>query len=301
MKTKHFFYCLLALAVFFSACKPDKEEPEIPIPVTGITLNYAELTLLPKDTITLIATVQPDNADNKTVMWTSSNPAVAIVNNNGFVEAIANGETTITATTEDGNKKAACMVIVGTFVTGITLNYAELTLIPKDTITLIAAVQPDNADNKTVTWTSSNPAVAIVNNNGFVETLTKGKTTITATTQDGDKKATCMITVKDYRSQWVGDWDFVTDGSEYYLGTISYGAEYDVIIIDYSKQITRPISVKIDESGELLRIIGDYAFLYIEGKFEGKKKIHFKLIEHSMGGGDVIFIVDGIKKEGDKK
>jgi uncharacterized protein GlcG (DUF336 family) len=117
MKTQHFFCCLAVLAVCFTACKRDKEEPEkieepTSIPVTGITLNYEERTLLPGDTVTLIATVQPDDADNKTVTWTSSNPDVATVNDDGFVEAIANGETIITATTQDGNKKATCAITV---------------------------------------------------------------------------------------------------------------------------------------------------------------------------------------------
>jgi len=211
MKTQHFIIVLAAVAILFTACKPDKEEPEIPIPVTGITLNYAELTL-----------------------------------------------------------------------------------IPKDTITLIAAVQPDNADNKTVTWTSSNPAVAIVNNNGFVETLTKGKTTITATTQDGDKKATCMITVKDYRSQWVGDWDFTT----YHLGHIGLGEQDDVICMKFFEQ-GQPQNVKVNENGELLEII-PHSTLYIYGKFEGVNKVHFVFGEHSMGAPFEV-TVNGTKKEGDKK
>ncbi|MDR2972270.1 MAG: Ig-like domain-containing protein [Bacteroidales bacterium] len=117
MKTQHFFCYLAVLTICFTACKPDKEDPKIEepeknIPVTDITLNYEKLTLIPGDTITLIATVQPDSATNKTVTWESSNPAVAIVNNDGLVTAIADGEAIITATTQDGSKKATCSVAV---------------------------------------------------------------------------------------------------------------------------------------------------------------------------------------------
>ena len=116
MKTKHFLCCLALLAVCFTACKPDKEEPELPIEipilVTGVTLNYEELTLIPGDTITLIAIVQPDDTDDKTVTWKSSNTEVVTVDDKGWVTAITNGEATITATTQDGSKKATCVVTV---------------------------------------------------------------------------------------------------------------------------------------------------------------------------------------------
>jgi len=58
MKTKHFFYCLAVLAVLLVACKKEISDPYVP--VTGITLNYENLTLFQGDTITLIAIVQPD-------------------------------------------------------------------------------------------------------------------------------------------------------------------------------------------------------------------------------------------------
>ena len=214
MKTQHFFYSLLVLAICFTACKKDKEGPEIPTPVavTGVTLNYEELTLVSGDTITLIATVKPDDADNKSVIWTSGNPEVATVNDNGFVTALSEGIATIVVTAVDGNISANCKVKVSRHeisVTDITLNHEALTLAPKDTITLIATVQPDDADNKNVTWTSSNPAMATVNNDGLVTAIANGEAIITASTQDGSKKTTCIVNV-DYRNKWIGDWDFTT-------------------------------------------------------------------------------------------
>ena len=113
MKPQHFFCYLAVIAVCFTACKKDKEVTGVTITdVTGVTLNDKELLLAPNDTITLIATVQPDDATNKNISWTSSNPAVATVSDNGLVTAIADGNATITATTKDGSKTATCSINV---------------------------------------------------------------------------------------------------------------------------------------------------------------------------------------------
>jgi len=88
-------------------------------------------------------------------------------------------------------------------VIDISLNKNELTLVSGETETLIATIYPNDATNKKVKWTSSNPAVATVNDNGLVTAIASGKATITATTQNGKKTATCSATV-DYRAKWVG-------------------------------------------------------------------------------------------------
>jgi len=110
MKYRFFFYYFAGLAILFSACKDNEIPVDTNIPVTGVTLNKTELSLAPGDTLTLIATIQPAEATNKKLTWTSSNPEVATVNENGLVTAIDNGETTISIITKDGNKKANCSV-----------------------------------------------------------------------------------------------------------------------------------------------------------------------------------------------
>ena len=116
MKTQQFFIVLAVVTVLFAACHKEptepKEKPKDPIPATDVTLNTNALTLLPGDTVALMATVQPDSADNKTVIWKSSDTSVATVTDNGLVTAIANGKATITATTQDGGKPATCNVTV---------------------------------------------------------------------------------------------------------------------------------------------------------------------------------------------
>ena len=166
-------------------------------PVQSVGLNKTELALEVGKTGTLEAKVEPSDATNKNVTWSSSNPEVATVDN-GVVTAVSAGEAIITVTTEDGAKTATCKVTVNAPqtvpVTGVTLDKAELTLEEGSTGTLKATVAPQNATNNTVTWSSSNPEVATVDN-GVVTAVSAGEAIITVTTEDGAKTATCKVTV----------------------------------------------------------------------------------------------------------
>ena len=166
-------------------------------PVQSVGLNKTELALEVGKTGTLEAKVEPSDATNKNVTWSSSNPEVATVDN-GVVTAVSAGEAIITVTTEDGGKTATCKVTVNAPqtvpVTGVTLDKAELTLEKGSTGALTATVEPQNATNNTVTWSSSNPEVATVDN-GVVTAVSAGEAIITVTTEDGAKTATCKVTV----------------------------------------------------------------------------------------------------------
>ena len=306
---------------------------------SGVSLNYSSKTLLGKgDTLKLTGTVSPAGAINKTLSWSSSNTAVATVDSNGLVTAVAGGSATITAKTQDGsNVSATCKITVlgdknigddfyayisntslGKYLTneginvavhrqtgnadqvwhfqrqsdnsykitsclngknldvycagtadginlqvywdngnkaqrwyicgepgayyfrtlcgktvvdiaessnadsanaqmwtyygrtsqqftiqkvnmcsGITLNYSSTILLGKgDTVKLTGTVSPNEATNKTLSWSSSNTAVATVDTNGLVTAVSEGSATITAKTQDGSNvSATCEVTV----------------------------------------------------------------------------------------------------------
>jgi len=165
------------------------------VPVTGVTLNKTSATVSIGGTETLTATIAPSNATNKAVTWTSNDPAIATVNA-GTVRGVAAGSATITATTEDGSKTATCAVTVTNSVpvTGVTLNKTSASVVVGGTETLTATIAPSNATNKNVTWTSSNDAIATVSD-GIVTGVAAGSATITATTEDGSKTATCAVTV----------------------------------------------------------------------------------------------------------
>ena len=183
------------------------------VSVTDVSLDKSSVTLLPKGTVKLVAAVLPVNATNQVVQWTSSDPNVAIVDDEGNVTAVAPliGTATITVTTEDGSYKAECQVTVrrkskevgAVSVTGVTLDKEEVTLYPilsgkaKPTVQLTATVLPATATDKDVTWSTSNPAVATVAANGLVTAVaSSGTATITVTTEDGEHTADCIVNLE---------------------------------------------------------------------------------------------------------
>ena len=159
----------------------------------SINLNLTEKTLNKTETCQLSATVLPEETADKTVTWSSSDETIATVSETGLVKALGKGTATITATTVNG-KKATCEITVKSPVTGVTLNADEKELAVGGKITLVATVQPSEADNQSVTWSSSNPGVANVEN-GVITAVAAGKATITVTTVDGGKTAACEVTV----------------------------------------------------------------------------------------------------------
>ena len=166
------------------------------IAVTGVTVSPTTATLTAGGTQQLTATVLPANATNKNVGWTTNNSAVATVSTNGLVTALGTGTATITVTTQDGNKTATSAIIVSAIaVTGVTVSPTAATVGVNGTQQITATVAPANATNKNVSWISNTPAVAAVNSSGLVTGLSSGTAIITVTTQDGNKTATCTITV----------------------------------------------------------------------------------------------------------
>lgn len=172
----------------------EKEEPEVILP-TEVRLNMPSAEFTVGDQIQLTASVLPANAADKTITWKSDKPEVATVAN-GWVKGIAAGTAKITATSVNG-KTAVCVITVKAqpqnLPTGVSLNKKTASVKLNKTLTLSAVVQPSNADNKTVKWTSDNTYVATVEN-GVVKAVNAGTARITAATVNGHK-ATCTITV----------------------------------------------------------------------------------------------------------
>ena len=171
---------------------------QISVSVAGVSLDKTEIVLVEGSNQTLTATVEPTNATNKNVTWSSDHEAVATVDQNGTVTARRGGQAIITVTTADGSKTATCTVRVriqiGEPVQSVGLNKTELALEVGKTGTLEAKVEPSDATNKNVTWSRSNPEVATVDN-GVVTAVSAGEAIITVTTEDGAKTATCKVTV----------------------------------------------------------------------------------------------------------
>ena len=170
------------------------------VPVTGVTLNKTSITLTEGETDALVATVLPENSTNPSVTWTSSNNNIATVSGDGVITAVSAGEVTITVITEDGGYTSKCNVKVETKeirVTDIVLSDddGKISIIEGETSKLTATVLPFDATNKNVTWNSSNTLIATVSNEGVITAVAPGTADITVTTIDGNKTATCKVTV----------------------------------------------------------------------------------------------------------
>ena len=199
MKNKFFalFTILLSISLITTySCKKEKVKS---VSVTEVGLNKTSTTLIEGESETLVATVMPENATDKSVVWESGNESAATVSQEGLVTAVGEGKATITVKTNDGGFCASCEVAVNKkviAVTGAVLGKTELTLVEGEEEKLAVAVTPENATDKSVVWESSNESAATVSQEGLVTAVGEGKATITVKTNDGGFSASCEVTVK---------------------------------------------------------------------------------------------------------
>lgn len=204
MKNKFFalFTILLSISLITTySCKKEKVKS---VSVTEVGLNKTSTTLIEGETETLVATVMPENATDKSVVWESGNESAATVSQEGLVTAVGEGKATITVKTNDGGFSASCEVTVKKkviAVTGVKLSAESMTLREGDRGILTATVEPANATNKNVVWWTTDLDIVCVTSapggsTGYVEARKAGKATVTVKTEDGEFSASCEITVE---------------------------------------------------------------------------------------------------------
>ena len=162
-------------------------------PVAWVSLNYTELNVPYLHPQTLIATVNPPEAEDRSVTWSSSDTTVATVDSNWVVTYVSNWKAIITCTTTDWWYTATCRVTCYIAVTWITLDNHSLIIVPGWTSQLTATVSPSDATNKNVIWTSSNEEIATVDKTWLVTHKWIWNCTITATTEDWWFTDTCSV------------------------------------------------------------------------------------------------------------
>ena len=200
---------------------------------TKAELTKTDLTLLKGKTEYLVLNITPLEMNDQ-IAYTSANTSVATVSAEGLVTAKATGSTTITATV--GDISVTCQITVRQPVTGISLNNTSLSLEMLNTFQLTATVKPTNAYDSTVTWTTSDPSVATVTQDGLITAVNIGKATITVTANDGSgcsKSCTVTVTEPVLRNGWISEnsnryyyqngakttgWKYI-DGAYYYFNT----------------------------------------------------------------------------------
>lgn len=194
-----YFYLLWVLFISVLSCtllnSCTEQDIEL-IPVESVILNISSMELTEGESKQIYATILPQNASNKNVIWTSSNSSVATVYD-GVITALNAGKAIISVATEDSGKTAICEVVVVAKiynVESVTLDRTSVELWEGEEITLLPSVMPENASNKDVVWSSSDEMIATVEE-GKVTTIKEGEVIVTVTTVDGNKTATCKLTV----------------------------------------------------------------------------------------------------------
>ena len=242
------------------------------------------------------------------VKWSSSDTSVLKVDSNGKITAVKEGKATVTA--EVAGKKATVTITVKPetiAITSITLDnifkYPEI----GETVTYVARIEPENATNKKLTWSSDKPEIAAVDNNGNVTAKKKGTAHITVTTEDGSKFARGIVNVKDNRTgvyyvddQWVylksgkidtdftgliygnDQWYYMTNGvqDKKYVGLTQYNGSWWYIkngtidksftgIVEYNKNNWYVRNGKVEKSYTGLVYSGN-TWWYVTNAFHDK-------------------------------
>lgn len=206
------------------------------IPVTGVSVSPASASIEVGKTKQLAATVQPSNASEKALTWTSDDTSVATVSTAGLVTAKKAGSATITAKTKNGVSGTCKVTVTDTAVavTGVTVSPATASVEVGFKRQFTATVLPANAADKSLTWTSSDTSVASVSASGLVYGYRAGTTTITAKAKNG-VYGSCIVTVPippiyqiyiDYQdTERFGLYDFLDTDIEIMSGCMLYGLQ----------------------------------------------------------------------------
>jgi uncharacterized protein YjdB len=167
------------------------------VPVTGISLDTTSIGLAVGESQQMTATIDPSNATNQDVVWSSDDESIATVDQSGNVTAIAAGNTMVRVLTADSVFEAYAQVNTHVAVTGISLDTNTLDLNVGNTQQLMATIEPPDATYQEVMWQSSNPGVASVDMDGSVQAVSAGTATITATAIGSMVSDTCEVTVNE--------------------------------------------------------------------------------------------------------
>ena len=219
------------------------------VDVTSINLGSSSLSLFLGDTYTFTPSIQNPQATT-TLAWASSNTSVATISNNGQLTTKGLGTTTITCTAHNGVSAQCEVTVKPVEVESITLNKTEAELTVGDKLQLSATVRPTNATNKSVTWSSTNEAVAVVSESGLVTAVGSGTCQVKATANDGSgKSASCLITVEKNNKLTVTDMTQCSGGR----GVLNVLLTDEETIMGFQFDLQLPTGVTVAEKdGKLL-------------------------------------------------
>ncbi len=258
--------------------EPKPDEPKEVKKVTGIKLSQNKAQLNKWNRLNLKYTITPEDADNKEVVWTSSDPSVARVDNYGSVLALKDGVATITVKTKDGDFTDSCEVTVGNGgvpqtvkVTYVDITNNSLFLNAGETTQLNVVVKPENATNKKIEYSTTNANVATVDANGLVKAVGEGRAYIYAKSADGPSDSVYVYVRKSVTPQPPKevkvtnvsvDRRYLTleEGENYTLTATVSPADATNKTVNYSSSDSRVATV--DANGNIKAVKAGYAYIY---------------------------------------
>ena len=258
--------------------EPKPDEPKEVKKVTGIKLSQNKAQLNKWNRLNLKYTITPEDADNKEVVWTSSDPSVARVDNYGSVLALKDGVATITVKTKDGDFTDSCEVTVGNGgvpqtvkVTYVDITNNSLFLNAGETTQLNVVVKPENATNKKVEYSTTNANVATVDANGLVKAVGEGRAYIYAKSADGPSDSVYVYVRKSVTPQPPKevkvtnvsvDRRYLTleEGENYTLTATVSPADATNKTVNYSSSDSRVATV--DANGNITAVKAGSAYIY---------------------------------------
>lgn len=216
--TSKIFLCIasIAMASFFSACESEdygssSEKQYVHVDDIQINVESVDFVMGVNGTAAIVPQLSPSTVTPQDLIWTSSNPSVVTVDNNGVLTAHSDGEAIITITSQDRTIVKTCKVSVSHIkLTTLQLDYEDYTMQEGAEITLSVTKQPANAYYQNIAWKTTNASVATVEN-GKVTAVRAGKVDIIASCMDG-LEDTCHVTVKSntenviYNPYVKGEW-----------------------------------------------------------------------------------------------
>lgn len=263
------------------------ELPAVQIEKIDVSIDNA--TLQKGERKQLMVTITPQEASSHIVLYTSSNPQVVTVDDKGNIRAISSGTATITVKAKENDVQGQITITVRTPVTGISLDQSEIYMAVGDTFQINATIEPNDADDKTIVYSSSDINVATIDENGIITAKQEGIATLTASSnENANIKAECKLTVVRAMEDSEIHFDssltvnsMEVSGIDYNSNTVAdikgkITTDLEIEIVNYQNEVLKDTDIvgtgckiRIKENGNILR---QYQVI-VYGDVDGSGKI----------------------------
>ncbi|MBR2769569.1 MAG: Ig-like domain-containing protein, partial [Solobacterium sp.] len=257
-------------------------------PVEKVSIQPYTQKIEPGNVIALKAVIEPSDAYDQTLVWTSSDTNIATVTSTGSVKAVKEGTVTITATSKaDNTKKGSITLTISQKSIGaVVLNENDIELFTGNSMQLIARIEPEDSGTAVIEWQSKNNAVATVDQNGIVTGVKAGETIISAGVRNGPS-AECIVTVRS--NELTAEILYPEeDKFFYYTGE---AIKPSVAVIDSGRRLVEKTDYTLSYSNNKLVGTGTVS-IKMKGSYSGTKTLHFEIRKVNLDESNKGILVD---------